>query len=167
MTTLSEEARKYLGQREISGNLGFVDPEFEKEMKEEDWQKTWPWCSCFVQLVVVNCLPDKAVNVRKLISPSVIQTYRNLRDASYVSREIPQRDCIVIYQSYKDGKPKETGHIGIISSVDLNGRRYMDISGNTNETGSREGIMVGEKSHHFENTLVDNGLRRIGIFKVA
>ena len=164
---LSDEARKYLGQREISGNAGFVDPAFEAEMKEEGWQKGWAWCCVVARLWAVNCWPDKADNIRKLFSPSVIQTYRNFRDTAYVSREIPQVDGLVFYQSYKDGSPKETGHIGVISSVDLNGRRYMDISGNTNEAGSREGILVGEKSHSFENTNVENGLRRIGIFKVA
>lgn len=164
MATLSEEARKYLGQREISGNAGFVDPAFEAEMKEEGWQKGWAWCCVFARVVAVNCHPEKAAELRKLFSPSVVQTFRNFRDAAYIIREIPEIDCLVFYQSYKDGKPKETGHIGIISKVG-NGI-YEDISGNTNETGSREGVLVGEKSHNSNNSLVLNGLRRIGIIKI-
>lgn len=90
--TLSEEARKYLGEREISGNLGFVDPAFEAEMKEEGWQKTWAWCCVLVRLVSVNTFTDHVAHLRKLITPSVMQTFRNLRNAGYAISFTPTVD---------------------------------------------------------------------------
>lgn len=153
---------KYLGQRETAGNSGFVDPIFEIEMKEEGWQKTWAWCCVFVRVVAVNTFPEQTEKLRKLVTPSVMQTFRNFRDAGYAISYTPTVDYLVFYQSYKNGNPQGTGHIGIVSKA--NGELYSDISGNTNEAGSREGVMVGEKDHRL-NLKVDNGLRCIGFIK--
>ncbi len=161
--TLSQEAMKYLGKREISGNNGFVDPIFEIEMKEEGWQKGWAWCCVFLRVVAVNTHPEKTAELRKLITPSVVQTFRNFRDAAYPIRYLPEQDSIVFYQSYKNGNAQGTGHVGIVTKAE--GELYTDISGNTNETGSREGVIVGLKDHRL-NLNVDNGLRCIGFVKI-
>lgn len=161
--TLSQEAMKYLGKREVSGNAGFVDPIFEVEMKEEGWQKGWAWCCVFLRVVAVNTHPEKTEELRKFITPSVVQTFRNFRDAAYAIAYLPQTDYAVFYQSYKDGKPQSTGHVGIVTKA--NGDLYTDISGNTNETGSREGVIVGLKDHRLDTTVV-NGLRCIGFIKI-
>lgn len=161
--TLSEEARKYLGQHEISGNMGFVNPAFQAEMVEEGWAKTWAWCCSFARVVAVNTYPEATEKLRKLLTPSVMQTFRNLRNAGYAISYTPMVDYFVFYQSYKNNNPQGTGHIGIVSKA--NGDLYSDISGNTNEAGSREGIMVGEKDHRL-NTTVTNGLRCIGFIKL-
>lgn len=161
--TLVEEARKYLGQREVPGNMGFVDPAFEAEMIEESWRKTWAWCCVFIRVIAVNAFPEHAAKLRKLITPSVMQTFRNLRDAGYAISYTPTVGYICFYQLYKNGKPQGTGHVSVVSKA--NGELYSDISGNTNEAGSREGIQVGEKDHRL-NTKVDNGLRAIGFIKL-
>lgn len=162
--TLSQEAMKYLGKREKSGNSGFEDPIFELEMKEESWQKGWAWCCVFLRVVAVNTFPEKTEELRKLITPSVVQTFKNFRDAAYPIGYLPQPNTVVFYQSYKDGKPQGTGHVGIVTKA--TGETYEDISGNTNEAGSREGVTVGLKDHRYDPTVV-NGLRVIGFINIG
>jgi hypothetical protein len=161
--TLSEEARKYIGQKEISGNMGFVNPAFEKEMVEEGFRKTWAWCAIFVRLVALNTYPDQSPKLRRYFSPSVMTTFRNFRNAGYAISFTPAVNYLVFYQMFKNGKGQGTGHIGIVSKI--NGMTYNDISGNTNEAGSREGNIVAEKEHKL-NLTTANGLRCIGFIKL-
>ena len=46
-----EIAMNYLGQEEVSGNMGFEDDEFEKKMKAVGWEKGQAWCAYFAELV--------------------------------------------------------------------------------------------------------------------
>jgi hypothetical protein len=44
-------AASYIGQKEINGNLGYKDSEFEKKMKNVGWQADFDWCNLFCRLV--------------------------------------------------------------------------------------------------------------------
>lgn len=168
----SLEARKYLGQRETKengkGNAGFVNQAFLTEMIEEGWQKFWAWCCVLQRVVYVNSYPEHTTLLRKLFSPSVLTTLNNFRNAGFIVGTKPVIDSLAVWQSFKDGHAQITGHIGCVSSVDVNKLRFSDISGNTNSAGSREGDTCAEKDHSYDKEafLVNNGLRLIGFIHV-
>lgn len=162
--TPSEHARVYLGQQEKPGNSGFLDPSFEAEMREEGFQTGWAWCSIFARVVFVNAFPERADELRKLFSPSTIQTFRNFRDAAYPIGYVPVVNHLVIWQRYLNGKPQPTGHAGIVSEVKSTWE-FKSIEGNTNDQGGREGYIVAE---HERKVLaeVKTGLKILGFIQI-
>ena len=160
-----EEAAKYIGQKEKTANSGFQDPAFEKEMREEGWQAGWPWCQVFARLVYMNCYPEKAEEFKQLFSPSTVKTFRNFRDAAYPIGYAPQLDAMVIWQTYKNGKPTPTGHAGIVCKV-ISSWEFESIEGNTSGSGSREGWIVG-KHQRKVFAEVDNGLKVMGFVTIS
>ena len=44
-------AKGYLGQKEVPGNKGFQDKDFEKKMRQVGFYTGAPWCAFFVKLV--------------------------------------------------------------------------------------------------------------------
>ena len=158
-----KNALSYLGEREKSGNSGFINPDFEAEMKEEGWQKGWAWCALFCKVVYKNALPEKAAELNKIFSPSVVQTFKNFEKAKYPVHALPRPGYLVLWQSIKDGRPQSTGHAGIVTSLKSTWE-FKSIEGNTSEAGSREGIIVGENDR---KVLKDvwNGLKVLGFFQ--
>lgn len=161
----SHEAQKYLGKTEKPGNMGFHDPVFESEMREEGWQTGWAWCAVFCKVVYKNCYPEKSKELDRLFSPSTIQTFRNFRDAGYPIGHVPQPDSLVIWQTMKDGKPQSTGHAGIVLEV-IDTWQFRSIEGNTNDGKGREGYIVAT---HRRKVLaeVTNGLKVLGFIQVC
>lgn len=159
----SEEARRYLGKTEILGNKGFTDPEFEAEMREEGWQTGYAWCMILCRVVYVNCYPEKAKELRKLIVPGVLNTFRNLRDAAYPIGNVPQIDSLVIWAQMRDGKQTGFGHAGICTQILNNG--FKSIEGNTSSPGVREGWIVAENAHGL-NFSAMKGLRLLGFVHI-
>lgn len=141
----SEEARKYLGQKETKGNSGFLDAAFEAEIKQEGWQKGFAWCMCFARVVYINCYPEKQAELRKLFTPGVLKTFNNLRDASYPIGNMPQIDALVCWKQMKEGKATGFGHAGIVTQLTQDG--FKSIEGNTSSPGVREGWIVAENTH--------------------
>lgn len=163
--TPSENAITYLGEMEKPGNSGFIDHEFEAEMREEGWQKGWAWCSVFCKVVFKNCYPERSAELDKMFSPSTIQTFKNFRDAAYPIGNIPRVNSLVIWQSYKEGKALTTGHAGIVVSV-LDTWQFDSIEGNTTKgNGSREGLIVAI-NHRKVLSSVANGLKVLGFVQI-
>lgn len=152
-----EEARKYIGQKEILGNKGFVDPAFQAEMLEEGFHVGYAWCMLFCRVVYVNSYPEKTAELRKLFVPGVLNTYRNLKKASYPIAELPQIDALVIWAQVKDGQETGFGHAGIVTSLTPDG--FKSIEGNTSGEGVREGWIVRENSHKIAEKGRLNGLK--------
>jgi hypothetical protein len=157
MSRPSGEARRYIGQKEILGNKGFVDPKFEAEMREEGFQIGYAWCALFAKIVYINCYPEKEKELRKLMVPGVLNTYRNLRDAAYPIGELPQIDSLVIWAQVKNGKETGFGHAGICSGLIENG--FKSIEGNTSDESVREGYIVRENTHKLAEKGRLNGLK--------
>lgn len=160
----SENAKLYLGQKEILGNKGFQDKEFQSEMIEEGFQKGYAWCMLFCRVVYVNCYPEKIKELRKLFVPGVLNTYRNCKDAAYPIGELPQIDSMAIWAQVKEGKQTGFGHAGIVSGLVENG--FKSIEGNTSGEGVREGWLVNENTHKIAEKNRINGLRLIGFVHV-
>ena len=164
--TPSEIAKSYIGQKEKPSNLGFDDAEFEVKMQAVGFQKTHAWCSYFAELVFKEAYPKKFEELDKLFSASAVQTYRNFRDAAYLMHNMPQKDCLVIWQMQKDGKPQWQGHAGIVVDVQPNNWIFESVEGNTNDGGGREGYIVARRTRkHLAD--VRDGLKVLGLIQIA
>ncbi len=159
-----ENAITYLGEHELAGNSGFVNPLFEAEMKEEGWQKGWSWCCLFTKVVFKNVYPERAAELDKLFSPSCVKTYQNFKEAGHPISELPQVGYLVLWQSMKDGKPQATGHAGIVTHL-RSSWEFDSIEGNTSEAGSREGVVV---AINHRKTIKDvwEGIKIIGFVSI-
>lgn len=164
MNKLVDVAKKYIGQTEKPGNMGFTDAEFEKKMQAVGFQKTHAWCSYFVELCLKEAYPEKFAEFDKLCSGSAVQTFKNFQNAGYLIGYVPCAGHVVVWQQMKEGQPLWSGHIGIVSSVQDNNWIFESIEGNTNDEGGREGYIVAEKTRkHLAD--VKDGLKIIGFIQ--
>lgn len=156
----SEIAAHYLGETEKPGNAGFNDVVFEAKMKAVGFKKSHAWCAYFCELVFKEAYPEKFSELDELFSGSTVRTFLNFRDAAYPIGNIPQKDALVIWQMYKNGKPQITGHAGIVVNV-KSSWEFESIEGNTSDAKSREGYIVAK---HDRKVLaeVKNGLKVVG-----
>lgn len=153
-------ARRFLGQKEISGNLGFEDEKFESLMKDVGWQKNQAWCAYFTELVwkqaYENYDKSRIKELDKLFSAGAVKTYNNFKNFGYTVNETPSVGAVVIWQYYKDRKPHWSGHAGIVTKIYSDDSDLFEtIEGNTNSQGGREGIEVAKKERklNFEPKL--------------
>lgn len=137
-------AKSLVGQKEISGNAGFKDPDFEKRMAEVGWKKGEAWCSYAGELVWKSAFGYDHVLyhiIDKLFSASAVQTWKNFKKSEYFKTgQVPKRGALGIYQ-LGDGWP---GHL-VIVVVDEPKPIFETVEGNTNASGGREGIEMAEK----------------------
>ena len=171
--SILDVANSYVGQEEISGNLGFKTPFFHKLMVGVGFQKTHPWCSYFAELCwregYKKALPnrdgiDSIIN--SLFSASVMQTRNNFvtrgKKYGFEFSNIPTKGSLVIYQSATN---KSFGHIGIVESIG-NGK-FNTIEGNTDKVGSREGVIVAKKTRDLDFKVKTSGLNLIGFIALS
>jgi len=162
--TPSEIAIKYIGQTEKPGNMGFNNADFERKMLAVGFQKTNAWCSYFQELIFKEAYPEKFKQLDTLFSASAVQTFRNFRDASFLVHELPEKDCLVLWQMKKEGKAQWNGHAGIVvNAIDQN--TFESVEGNTNDAGGREGYIVARRIRKIVHNL-QNGLEILGFIKI-
>ena len=156
MNKIAEKALSFLGQREISGNKGFINPDFDALMRKYGFMTGDAWCLHFVRMVWRECGERTT-----LISPSAVGTMR-LASSNGNWHTKPIVGSVAIFRSFKDGKPLSTGHGAIVTEVRADG--YTTCDGNTNDKGGREGIMVALRHRHLtpEHWTRRDGLRLMG-----
>jgi hypothetical protein len=124
-------AGAYVGVRETSRNSG---PEIDEFLRSVNLQPGEPWCAAFIFWVFA-----KAAGELGLVNP-VPRTGSSLRVwtlAEPVARDSnPQPGFVYILKH-----SPTTGHVGIVESVQ-DYETITELSGNTNEQGSREGNAV-------------------------
>ena len=154
--TIAETARKYIGQREIKGNMGFLEKDFDTKMRSVGFYNGAPWCGFFALLVW-----HEAGQNTKLLSSSSKRIIEKATAAKNWHNE-PKEGAIVVWATFKGGKRQSTGHIGVVVSVDFD--KYTTIEGNTTEKGGRDGVVVAERHRVLskEAWLTANGLRLMG-----
>lgn len=158
MKTVIEVAKSYIGQKEIKGNKGFEDKEFQKRMEAVGFQSGWAWCCLFAELCYVSALIDKKDELTKLFSASVAKTQNNFIASpnwEMVSKPVP--GSLAIFRSVRNGRLRWTGHIGIVEKVNKKDGTFQCIEGNTNANGGREGIEVANRKRR-DNSKALNGL---------
>lgn len=172
---LGQVARSWEGQKEISGNQGFVDADFEEKMEDVGWRTGQAWCAYFAELVwkqgyrgIATALSDEGsaealaiINqLSKLFSGSAVATLRNFtKSGDFEVSEKPVEGAIAIWQSHRNGKASWTGHAGVV--IGAHEHYFVTIEGNTNSQGGREGVEVARKVRKFRWTT-QNGLRLKG-----
>lgn len=169
--TINEEiveiARKYVGQEEIPGNLGFKEEEFQIKMTSVGWNKGDAWCSYFAELVWKEAYQQWDATLfqrlNKLFTGSAVTTFRNFQKTKdFVFNVKPKQGALVVWQNYKEGNPHWTGHIGIVEMISGNNSIVHTIEGNTNDDGGREGIEVARKNRPVKYDIKQNGLVLLG-----
>lgn len=149
---IAEKALSRMNYREIRGNDGFDDREFQLEMEMTGWQLGQSWCSYFAESVWSKGYAEYnslMVNViRKLFSANAVATWNNFSDSQFVTNDEPVRGAVVIWMKMRNGTPvyltkdKQwiAGHAGIV--LDPYGDYFTTAEGNSNSEGGREGIEV-------------------------
>lgn len=163
--TLSEAAKRYLGEKELPNNVFNDSTEMGKKLRSAGQKDGDPWCALFVEVCLKDSDPNNFNLYDKLCSASAVQTFKNFSGAKFKILLVPEPDTVVIFQQYKDGVAQWQGHAGIVSEVLDGGRAYRSIEGNTNASGGREGIEVAEKTRSV-NYSTTNGLRLVGFIKI-
>jgi len=160
-----EESKKFIGQKEIKGNLGFLDKIFEEYMKTVGWKKSHPWCAYFSELVWKLAYAQiDSTYVEKLsglFSGSVMATWDNFSDNNEFNvDQSPDKGSLIVWNSYSNSKSTKFGHIGIL--IDYDGDKLTTVEGNTNSQGGREGIEVAKKKRILNFNTPQNGLKLLG-----
>lgn len=155
-----EIAKKYIGQTEKPGNMGFNDAVFEKKMQAVGFQKGQAWCSYSAELFFREALPEKDTELSKLFDASAVKTFKNFEAAGYEISAVPVPGSLVIWQHYVNGKPQWTGHAGVCVSAKLP-HDFGTVEGNTNDAGGREGYIVAAKDRKLVRNI-QTGLRVLG-----
>lgn len=168
--TLSQAARKYLGQQEQKGNVFKDDTELGKKLHAAGQKDGEAWCSYLGEVCAKESKPEDFDEYDKLFSANAVKTYENFRDAGYTISVLPVPDSIVVFAYYKDGKPYRVngwtrGHLAVCECSDDDGRAYETIEGNSNSQGGREGIEVATQKRRLDYA-VNNGLRLLGFIKI-
>ena len=159
-------AKKFIGEEEIAGNMGFLNDEFEKMIHEYgDFNRGQQWCMSFAKMVWLRKFGLKYRDeLDKLMTPSTQQTWANFeKDDSghFKTSDKPSKGAIVIWQHFDAGVGTFTGHAGIVQ--DFNNENFETIEGNTNTNS--EGI-VAQKTRNY-NWNLNDGLRLKGFISIA
>ena len=160
-----QAASKYVGQEEISGNLGFKSKVFHKLMVGVGFKRTHPWCAYFTELVwkdAYSSVYGKHSNdiISTTFSASVMKTWNRFDSSELGNRSyVPLPGSLIVFQSSRN---RYFGHIGIVKSIDSQNPFYINtIEGNTNDGGGREGYIVAEKVRTLDFKK-KNGLNLVG-----
>ena len=160
------KASSLIGMKEKSGNMGFLDKDFEDNMKDIGFDNGDAWCTLFVELVWKNAYAAyKSYMVTLLdaiFSESAVKTFSNFKlskEFKNLVTHTPDPGALVFWQKYNNGLPDWRGHAGIF--LQMSGGKMITIEGNTNDGGSRDGDGVYKKSRDL-NYFNDNGLRLLG-----
>jgi hypothetical protein len=164
-------ALNFVGEREVGNNIRFENLRFEELMAKSGWERGQAWCAYFGEVVYREA---GLTQLADLFSGSAVQTLTNIRKAletqglgnvispNSVSR--PNVGDIFIMQSYGDGDPSWTGHLGIVARVMKNGL-FVTVEGNTNSEGGREGIEVALGIRSMADKDREDGLRLIAFIR--
>jgi hypothetical protein len=155
----------YIGQQEIKGNMGFHDKDFDKKMRDMGFINGYAWCTLFAELCWHLGYEDFDTDSHKILSSNFhagsVRTFRAFKKLGWTSN-IPEYGDVVIWQTYKAGKPQTSGHAGIV--IEVKDGEIITVEGNTNDKGGREGIEVAQKTRKLDFTN-NNGLRMLGFIK--
>jgi hypothetical protein len=158
MNKISLIAASYVGQKEISGNKGFVNKDFNAKMEGVGFYVGAPWCGFFTQLVWKEAGQD--IKLLSSSSKSVID--KAAKGGNWHAK--PVAGAVVVWAMFKNGRRQWQGHLGVVTEVSENGVDYSTIEGNTTDKGGREGIMVAVRNRQLtpDKWKTENGLRLMG-----
>lgn len=162
---LHEVAARYIGQRELAGNVFKEDTELGKKLHAAGQKDGDPWCALFGEVCAKESMPDRFEEWDRLFSASAVQTFKNFEKAGFTISKEAVLGSVVVWQKYLNGAADWRGHLGIVSKVN-NDNTFRSIEGNTNSAGSREGVEVAERPHRLAYD-VQTGLRLMGFIVLS
>lgn len=155
-------ARSFLGQREIQGNKGFQSKDFQRKMVEVGFISGHSWCAYFTELVWKEAFGkthQRFAEFDRLFSASAVATFSNFRNhPNYRNGTTPRVGALAVWR-YGNGWQ---GHIGVVVDVIQGTNQFVTIEGNTNSSGSREGIEVAQRTRRTGLPNSAKGLNLIG-----
>jgi hypothetical protein len=157
-------AKKYVGQKELAGNVFTNESELGRKLHEAGQKNGEAWCAYLQEAIFCEAFPEKNKELRKLFSASAVQTFKNFKEAGYDCHEKPKVGDLAIFQKYVDGKPTWQGHAAVVTDVSSQ-TTYKTIEGNTNTGGSREGDGVYPKDRN--TAFKENGLNVLGFVTIG
>lgn len=121
------EASKYVGLTEIKSNRSWdnlATPErdaiakaLRTELELSGWEEGWPYCAAFCEIAYRHAYesqsPELLAKVRKMLTPSCLQSYHNAAEVGWTSKE-PKLGAIGIM---KKGETAN-GHAFIVCGID-------------------------------------------------
>jgi len=154
-------AKSLVGQKETPNNSGFVNKDFEKQMKEVGFSKGQAWCSYAGELIWKTAFGQDHLlynELDKLFSASAVQTYKNFKASKHFKvGTVPKPGALVIWQ-YGNGW---SGHLGVVIDL-LTNPSFGTVEGNTNAAGGREGIEMAQKIRKTGQPFTTKGLNLLG-----
>lgn len=154
-------ARSIVGQKELSGNAGFHDPDFQKRMQEVGFKKGEAWCAYTGELIWKEAFGQDHPFydlLDQLFSASATKTFSNFeQNENFKTGQFPKRGALAIWRYGKGWQ----GHMGVVTEL-FNGPAFLSVEGNTNKAGGREGIEVAEKKRRTLEPYKPNGLNLVG-----
>jgi hypothetical protein len=170
-------ARSHIGLTEVSGNLGFHDPEFQKELEQMGWKKTYAWCTFFANRMWYEAYQETEFwnRIKGYFSPLAVVSFHRFEDAGMILPDLVLPGALVYWQHYSKGLQTPQGHAGIYTgpykfAVPFGKVRgpedgFLSAEGNTireqDKGNVREGYIVAERKHTFD-AAPKNGLRLLG-----
>lgn len=165
MNKVIETALKYVGQKELAGNVFSDSTELGKKLHGAGQKDGDPWCALFCEMVFKEAYPERFAEFDKLFSASAVQTYKNFqKGGGYMFNSLPKEGNLVIWQKQVEGKAQWQGHAGIVYEL-KSSWEFTSIEGNTNEAGGREGTSVQIKERKVIKD-VWNGLKVLGFIQI-
>lgn len=160
-------ALSYVGKTETSGNSGFSDPVFQKKMQATGWQKGYPWCAFYAELVVTEAFRAlgrqlEVLKLETIFSGSAVETYTRFKAAGFRTIGMPnlERPKVGDLVVWRLGNGWQ-GHIGVVVGLNKDGS-FATVEGNTNANGGREGNAVAQKKRWVGEPFNAKGLNLIG-----
>jgi hypothetical protein len=157
------------GKEEIKGNHGWVDKDFDLQMKLTGWQDGQAWCAYWAEKIWTQVYDEPTGKIlRRLFSANAVHTFNSFWDSTFVTSNEPVEGAVVIWQKVKDGQPCFvgesqwiTGHAGIVINTEGDANEFTTLEGNSNSEGGREGIEVARQVRKLDFET-QNGLQLLG-----
>jgi len=141
LSPLLNEAKKYVGTREIGNNQGFTNRYLEQGLKKVGWHKSEPYCAYFVSFILneVNAKFPKTrsgaarafINSKSILAKDVAKGYKKA-----------QPGWLVIWRRGSEYK----GHIGFVLNWQMNKGRTIEANTSADKGLQYDGDGIWERS---------------------
>ncbi len=126
-----EDAKKFVGIKEIHPNQGWNNKYFETLMKKVGWQLKWDYCVLFTKLILLRTLKGKQREiVKKLFTPSSQTTWANLvKNQKLGLYKLSKKPKVGAIAFYKHMNADWRGHADIVG-LNFDDKKYDVITAN-------------------------------------
>lgn len=154
-------SKSIVGQKEITGNAGFKDPDFEKRMKEVGWKKGESWCAYTGELIWKTAFGKEHplyTEIDKCFSATAVGTFNNFKKSLHFKNGlVPKKGALAIWQHGSSWQ----GHLAV-TIAEMSRPYFGTVEGNTNAAGGREGVEVATKTRQTGEPFKIKGLNLLG-----